>query len=107
MSIPVTSQPRFASCDAPDRAAGAEVERRPVGRPVPVLLASHQLQELVGEGRMLGEVLPGVEPDRVGEPVVHDGLPTSTPAASRFFITTGIVSPRISVGLNSTISAPA
>ena len=30
-----------------------------------------------------------------------------TPAASRFLMTTGIVSPRMSVGLNSTISAPA
>ena len=42
-----------------------------------------------------------------GELVAHEVLPNTTPAAFRFFITTGIVSARISVGLNSTISAPA
>jgi hypothetical protein len=41
-----------------------------------------------------------------GRWVVQDGLSAATPAAWRFFITTGIVSPRTSVGLNSTISAP-
>jgi hypothetical protein len=41
-----------------------------------------------------------------GRWVVQDGLSAATPAAWRFFITTGIVSPRMSVGLNSTISAP-
>src|ERR671918_523995 len=93
--------------DAPNTAARAKVEGRSVGRSVSVLLASDQVAELVGKGRVVGEVLPGVEPERVGEPVVHEALPISTPAASRFLITTGIVSPRISVGLNSTISAPA
>ncbi len=65
----------------PHCAAGAHVERAPVGRPVPVLLAGHQLNEFAGKGRMCGEVLPGVESDRVGEPVVHDELPAATPAA--------------------------
>ena len=93
--------------DAPDRAAGAEVERRAVGRLAPGLLASHQLQELAGERRMLRQVLPRVEADRVGERVVHPWLLAATPAARKFSITTGIVCPRASVGLNSTISAPA
>lgn len=56
---------------APDRASGSEVERGPVGWLAPVLLASDQLEELPGEGRMLSQILPGVKADRVGEPVVH------------------------------------
>lgn len=103
--------------NAPDRTAAAEVERRTVGRPVPVLLARDQLEQLAGEGRVLGEVLPGMEAERVGERVVHERPPAtaspvslisnSIPLASRFLNTTGIVSLRISVGLNSTISVPA
>jgi hypothetical protein len=57
--------------NAPDHAAGAGVERQTVGRLPPGLLASHPLQELAGEGRMLRQVLPGMEADCVGEPVVH------------------------------------
>jgi hypothetical protein len=41
---------------------------------------------------------PGLDADREGELVAHEALPNTTPAACRLFITTGIVSPRISVG---------
>ena len=71
------------------------------------LLAGDQVHQLVRERRMLGEVLPGMEPERVGESIVQDSFPTVAPAAARFLITTGIVSASTSVGLNSTISVPA
>ncbi len=98
--------PTFGEPDAPDATAGADVEGTTVGTAT-LLLTSDQLQQLAGEGRMLGKALPGMEAERVGEPVVHESSPTATPAAARFLITTGMVSPRTSVGLNSTISVPA
>src|SRR3954454_20902207 len=61
---------------APDPAAGAQVERPAVRRLAALLLPAHQLLQLVGKGRMLGEVLPRMESDRVGEPVVHCRLPS-------------------------------
>jgi hypothetical protein len=43
LSTPVTCQPRLAGSTPPDPAAGAEVERRPVGRLAPALLTVQKL----------------------------------------------------------------
>ena len=50
--------------DPPDRAAAAEIECRPVGRLASALLTPERVGELAGERRMLGKVLPGMNPRR-------------------------------------------
>src|SRR4051794_6689404 len=91
-----------APCEpyAPDRASGADVERPAERRLPPLLLASDELEELVRVRRMLGEILPGGEPDRVGEPGVHLGLPSPSVSAVRRALTNA-------VGCSSGGSSPA
>lgn len=99
--------------DSPDAAAGAEVEGSPVGRLPALLLPVEQFGEPVDERILAGGVLPGMEPDPVGQCIVHSRLPYdrlglgTTPAARRLSMTTLSVSPNTSVGLNSTMSVPA
>ena len=47
-----------------------------------LLLARHQFQELVGEWRVLGQVLPRMEAERVGQPVVHRATEASAYAVT-------------------------
>src|SRR6185503_4462247 len=62
----------FGQAHTPDTAAGADVEGRAEGRSAG-LLAGDQVDQPVRERRMLGEILPGMEPERVGESIVHGG----------------------------------
>src|SRR5436190_9078734 len=58
--------------DSPDSTPGSEVERRPVGGLAPALfLLLHQFCELPGERGLFFGVLPWVETEGVGEPVIH------------------------------------
>ncbi len=106
-------RPKPCSRQAEATRAGRDVEE-PLSR-----LETDEAERLVREINLLGSDVPVVALRdcvprfrrrgvlfRRGS-LTHDGLPIATPAACRFFITTGIVSARISVGLNSTISAPA
>jgi len=57
--------------DAPDPAARAEIQCRPVRWLASDLLTGEQFQRLGDERRIGGGILPGVETDRVGESPVH------------------------------------
>src|SRR5205814_3227659 len=60
----------------PHGAAGAYVQRAPVGGLAPRLLLGEQPSELFDEGGLVGSVLPGMKADAVCEAVVHRAHPT-------------------------------
>jgi hypothetical protein len=80
----------------------ARASRAPVARSLPTGTCAARQGPTAGGIRI--ELPDGALPPPTAFRV---GLSIATPAACRFSITTGIVSERISVGLNSTIFAPA